>query len=285
MAGPRAPLPAGRARAPVRLRWRPCGAVAGTAPVGGAGPDRDPQPAARRRRGRAARPLRRAGPRGPGAALVQARRRRLGGRSTARARNRPRWSSWCSPRARRGAARRCDLEENGFHRLQAGRAIVVCDAGAPPPGRPGDPATGLPRGADRFAHAGTLSFEMSVGRERLIVNCGAAPAAEVGLARRAARHRRALHPGGGRDQQRGAARRGPRPPPRAGDRRAARGRGRAVAGGLARRLARATSAPCIAAASTSRRAARICAARTSWRWRSPARRAPPSWCASTCTPR
>jgi hypothetical protein len=33
-------------------------------------------------------------------------------------------------------------------------------------------------GADRFAHAGTLSFEMSVGRDRLIVNCGAAPAAE-----------------------------------------------------------------------------------------------------------
>jgi uncharacterized heparinase superfamily protein len=72
------------------------------------------------------------------------------------------------------------LEECGFHRLQAGRAIVVCDAGAPPPGRSGDPATGLPRGADRFAHAGTLSFEMSVGRERLIVNCGAAPAAESG---------------------------------------------------------------------------------------------------------
>jgi uncharacterized heparinase superfamily protein len=72
------------------------------------------------------------------------------------------------------------LEESGFHRLQAGRAVVVCDAGAPPPGRPADPATGLPRGADRFAHAGTLSFEMSVGRERLVVNCGAAPAAESG---------------------------------------------------------------------------------------------------------
>ena len=42
-----------------------------------------------------------------------------------------------------------------------------------------DSQTGLPRGADRFAHAGTLSFEMSVGRDRLIVNCGAAPAAEA----------------------------------------------------------------------------------------------------------
>ncbi len=72
------------------------------------------------------------------------------------------------------------LEESGFHRLQAGQAVVVCDAGPPPPGRSGDPATGLPRGADRFAHAGTLSFEMSVGRERLVVNCGAAPAAESG---------------------------------------------------------------------------------------------------------
>jgi uncharacterized heparinase superfamily protein len=37
---------------------------------------------------------------------------------------------------------------------------------------------GLPAGADRFAHAGTLAFEMSVGRDRLIVNCGAAPGAE-----------------------------------------------------------------------------------------------------------
>ena len=72
------------------------------------------------------------------------------------------------------------LEESGFHRLQAGRVVVICDAGAPPQGRGPDPATGLPRGADRFAHAGTLSFEMSVGRERLVVNCGAAPAAESG---------------------------------------------------------------------------------------------------------
>lgn len=70
------------------------------------------------------------------------------------------------------------LEESGFHRLQAGRTLVIADAGAPPPGRARDAASGLPRGADRAAHAGTLSFEMSVGRDRLIVNCGAAPAAE-----------------------------------------------------------------------------------------------------------
>jgi uncharacterized heparinase superfamily protein len=70
------------------------------------------------------------------------------------------------------------LQETGFHRLAASRTLVLADCGPPPPGRAPDPATGAPRGADRFAHAGTLSFEMSVGRDRLIVNCGAAPAAE-----------------------------------------------------------------------------------------------------------
>ncbi|HZS81871.1 MAG TPA: heparinase II/III family protein [Stellaceae bacterium] len=51
---------------------------------------------------------------------------------------------------------------SGFQRLQAGKTVLVADTGAPPP-----------RGLDRHAHAGTLSFEMSYGRERLIVNCGA----------------------------------------------------------------------------------------------------------------
>ncbi len=54
--------------------------------------------------------------------------------------------------------------QSGFQRLQAGRLVVVVDAGAPP-------APGL----DGAAHAGTLSFEVSVGRERLVVNCGAHP--------------------------------------------------------------------------------------------------------------
>jgi len=70
------------------------------------------------------------------------------------------------------------LEETGFHRLAAGRTLIIADCGAPPPGRAPDAASGLPRGADRGAHAGTLSFEMSIGRDRLIVNCGAAPAAD-----------------------------------------------------------------------------------------------------------
>jgi len=55
---------------------------------------------------------------------------------------------------------------SGFQRLHAGRTLILVDSGRPP----------LP-GYDRLAHAGTLSFEMSVGRERLIVNCGAQPSA------------------------------------------------------------------------------------------------------------
>ncbi len=71
------------------------------------------------------------------------------------------------------------LEETHFYRMQAGRTLVIADCGKPPPARAPDVASGLPQGADRYAHAGTLSFEMSVGRDRLIVNCGAAPAAEA----------------------------------------------------------------------------------------------------------
>jgi uncharacterized heparinase superfamily protein len=57
------------------------------------------------------------------------------------------------------------LKDGGFQRLQAGRSVVIVDCGVPPPA-----------GVDRFAHAGTLSMELSVGRDRLIVNCGAFPA-------------------------------------------------------------------------------------------------------------
>ena len=72
------------------------------------------------------------------------------------------------------------LPDSGFHRLQAGRTVLIADA-APPP----------PPGEDRMAHAGTLSFELSFGRERLIVNCGAAPigaAAWTDAARATAAH-------------------------------------------------------------------------------------------------
>ena len=50
----------------------------------------------------------------------------------------------------------------GFERLHSGKTLVIIDCGVPPPQRYG----GHP-------HAGTLSFELSYGRERLIVNCGA----------------------------------------------------------------------------------------------------------------
>jgi uncharacterized heparinase superfamily protein len=50
---------------------------------------------------------------------------------------------------------------SGFQRLQAGQSLVLVDTGKPPP-----------RGFDGEAHGGTLSFELSHGRERIIVNCG-----------------------------------------------------------------------------------------------------------------
>jgi uncharacterized heparinase superfamily protein len=54
------------------------------------------------------------------------------------------------------------LIDGGFQRLQAGRSVLIVDCGVPPPA-----------GLDRHAHAGTLSMELSIGRDRMIVNCGA----------------------------------------------------------------------------------------------------------------
>lgn len=50
---------------------------------------------------------------------------------------------------------------SGYQRLAAGPSFVVADTGPPPPGR-----------YSHDAHAGCLSFEMSAGRSRLVVNCG-----------------------------------------------------------------------------------------------------------------
>jgi uncharacterized heparinase superfamily protein len=47
----------------------------------------------------------------------------------------------------------------GFRRVQAGRSLLIADLGAP-------------ARCGRRVHAGTLSFELSAGKERLIVNCG-----------------------------------------------------------------------------------------------------------------
>ena len=65
---------------------------------------------------------------------------------------------------------------SGYQRLQCGKTVVVLDTGAPPP-----------PGFDQHAHAGALSFEMSHGRERLVVNCGAYRGASAEW-RRAARN-------------------------------------------------------------------------------------------------
>lgn len=54
------------------------------------------------------------------------------------------------------------LGESGFQRMGAGRVIVLVDAGRPPTAWGATP------------HAGTLAFEMSVGRHRLVTNVGAA---------------------------------------------------------------------------------------------------------------
>ncbi len=52
--------------------------------------------------------------------------------------------------------------QSGFQRLQAGRLSVLADAGRPPG-----------PGLDRLTQAGTLAIEVTAGRQRLIVNCGA----------------------------------------------------------------------------------------------------------------
>ncbi len=58
------------------------------------------------------------------------------------------------------------LVDGGFYRMAAAKTLLIADF-APP----------APPGLDRFAHAGTLSFELSVGKDRMIVNCGGAPSA------------------------------------------------------------------------------------------------------------
>jgi len=50
----------------------------------------------------------------------------------------------------------------GYERLQAGESLVILDCGTIPP-----------RSWDENAHAGSLALEMSVGTERILVNCGA----------------------------------------------------------------------------------------------------------------
>ena len=59
--------------------------------------------------------------------------------------------------SRRKAARQAP--DSGFCRIAAGRSCVIVD-------------TGAPASTEGCAHAAPLAFEFSVGRQRLIVNCG-----------------------------------------------------------------------------------------------------------------
>ncbi|HEY0282147.1 MAG TPA: heparinase II/III family protein, partial [Rhizomicrobium sp.] len=54
---------------------------------------------------------------------------------------------------------------SGYHRLAAGRTLMLMDCGKPPPGAF---STG--------AHAGCLAFELSANAQRIVVNCGSASA-------------------------------------------------------------------------------------------------------------
>lgn len=56
------------------------------------------------------------------------------------------------------------MTHSGFERITAGRTAVLVDCGSPPAA-----------GFDAHAYAGPLAFEVSVGRDRMIVNCGAHP--------------------------------------------------------------------------------------------------------------
>ncbi|ALN71537.1 heparinase II/III family protein [Aureimonas sp. AU20] len=72
------------------------------------------------------------------------------------------------------------LRQSGYQRLAAGGTVLLADTGLPPaPAVAGE------------AHAGTLAFEFSSGRRRMVVNCGATVRAEDAgrrLARNTAAH-------------------------------------------------------------------------------------------------
>ncbi|MDR6658085.1 putative heparinase superfamily protein [Tardiphaga robiniae] len=53
------------------------------------------------------------------------------------------------------------MPHTGFQRLEAGQMIVIIDTGPPPP-----------PSVSHDAHAGTLSFELSSGPSRIVINCG-----------------------------------------------------------------------------------------------------------------
>jgi len=63
----------------------------------------------------------------------------------------------------KGRALKC-LPHTGYERVTAGRSLLIIDTAIP-----------APKPYDKTAHAGLMSFEFSVGKERIITNCGASP--------------------------------------------------------------------------------------------------------------
>jgi uncharacterized heparinase superfamily protein len=59
-----------------------------------------------------------------------------------------------------------NASHSGYQRLEAAGTVAILDCGAPPP----------PEFA-RYAHAGTLSFELSTAANRVVINCGTTDAA------------------------------------------------------------------------------------------------------------
>lgn len=68
-----------------------------------------------------------------------------------------------------------NARHSGYQRVEAEDAILIMDAGRPPP-----------QDFSRHAHAGCASFELSIGAHRLVINCGA-PDPNRTAAREAAR--------------------------------------------------------------------------------------------------
>ena len=61
----------------------------------------------------------------------------------------------------RAARRSSNAPHSGYQRVEAGEMLLLMDAGAPPP-----------ISVSQEAHAGCLSFELSHGLQRIVVNCG-----------------------------------------------------------------------------------------------------------------
>ena len=68
---------------------------------------------------------------------------------------------WLAKHAATGTAISRAGRWSGYHRLSAGKTVIVIDAGPPPLAR-----------VSGIGHAGTLAFEMSDGADRVITNCG-----------------------------------------------------------------------------------------------------------------